>query len=250
MIDLHSALALGWHKNDSTRIRWIWTGHFKDVSDGLRDSTWWNQQKIQAPENSKTDPAWIWSLLYGTMTLWSPWGPELGAGCYFVGSERSQFGIQRQFNQLISSLSLVHKHCARWSRTIIGSKTFMMELPVDDGGNWNCLRFSLDLMSSMFFLGRHFQGFTFQTVLTAWSFPQLFGGPLLIWFVDSPMFAEFSPSYQSNPGVPQFRTKDFQLTALWGEMTHFYQPRIAMAPRRLIAVPLLSRWSQVLQVEW
>ena len=64
--------------------------------------------------------------LDGTMTLWSPWGRELGAGgCYFAGSERSQFGIQRQFNQLISSLSLVHKHCARRSPHCVGSKTFI-----------------------------------------------------------------------------------------------------------------------------
>lgn len=72
---------------------------------------------------------------------------ELGAGgCYFAGSERSQFGIQQQLNQFnqliseISSLSLVQlAHCARWSCTVLEARP-LFELPVDDGGNWNQLK--------------------------------------------------------------------------------------------------------------
>lgn len=178
------------------------------------------------------------------MALWSPWGRRNWApgGVTLQGRKEVNLGFSNSWISLINSyqryqvlvwcsLRIARDGAALcWKQDLYLNFQLMMEATEI---NWNCLRFSLDLMSSMFFF------------LTAWSFPQLFGGPLLILLVDSPHIRWIFTQLPIKPRCTSISDKGLPpLSALWGEMTHFYQPRIAMAavaPRRLIAVPLLSK---------
>ena len=172
------------------------------------------------------------------MTLWSPWGrelAELGAGgCYFAGSERSQFGIQRQFNQLISSLSLVHKHCARWSCTVLEARPLWWNFQLMMEATETACAFHSISWAPCFF------GKALPRVHLPDRFDCVIVPSTLRWAI-ADIICRFShvrwifTQLPIKPRCTSISDKDFQLTALWGEMTHFYQPRIAMAPRRLIA---------------